>query len=151
MDIDHDAPVQATRSVAIAATPHLVWGLLADIASWASWNSDVREVSVPDGVRPGATFTWRSGPGRITSTFAAVEPERELSWTGRSLGITAVHVYRLQPESEGTTVLIEESWTGLPTLLLRRKCQAMLENALETGLARLKTAVENARGLGHVS
>jgi len=38
--------------------------------------------TVPDGVRPGTTFTWRSDPGRITSTFAAVDPEREPSWTG---------------------------------------------------------------------
>jgi hypothetical protein len=143
MDIDPDAPVQATRSVTIAAAPSLVWAVLADIQSWTSWNSDVRDVSVPNGVHPGATFTWRSGPGRITSTFAVVEPERELSWTGRTLGIHAVHVYRLEPWRDGTTVVLEESWTGLPTRLLRRKCQAMLDDALDSGLTRLKSAVEN--------
>lgn len=74
MDIDPDAPVQATRTVHIAAAPSVVWALLADIPSWPSWNSDIRDVSVPRGVRPGATFTWRSGPGRITSIFGAVEP-----------------------------------------------------------------------------
>jgi hypothetical protein len=143
MDIEPDAPVQATRSVAIGAAPSLVWAVLADIRSWPTWNTDVRDVSVPDGVRPGATFTWRSGPGRITSTFAVVEPERELSWTGRTLGIHAVHVYRLEPWPDSTTVVLEESWTGLPTRLLRRTCQAMLDDALDSGLTRLKSAVEN--------
>ncbi len=143
MDIDPDAPVQATRTVDIAAAPSVVWAGLADLPSWPSWNSDIRDVSVPHGVRPGATFTWRSGPGRITSTFAAVDPERELSWTGRTLGIHAVHVYRLQPWLDNTTVILEESWTGLPTRLLRRRCQAVLDDALDSGLARLKRAVEN--------
>lgn len=143
MDIDTTAPVQAVRTVEVRAAPAEVWRLLAGIPQWAEWNTDVRDISVPDGVRPGATFTWRSGPGRITSTFAAVDPERELSWTGRSLGIHAVHVYRLEPTAQGTTVVLEESWTGLPTRLLRRRCQAMLDAALETGLARLKTAAED--------
>ncbi|SFU07469.1 Polyketide cyclase / dehydrase and lipid transport [Geodermatophilus amargosae] len=143
MDIDPDAPVQATRSVAIAAAPSLVWAVLADIQSWPNWNTDVRDVSVPNEVRPSATFSWRSGPGRITSTIAVVEPERELSWTGRTLGIHAVHVYRLQPWRGGTTAVLEESWTGLPTRLLRRRCQAMLNDALDSGLTRLKSAVEN--------
>ncbi len=144
MDIEPDAPVQATRSVPIAAAPSLVWAVLADIPSWPTWNTDVRDVSVPDGVRPGATFTWRSGAARISSTFAVVEPERELSWTGRTLGIHAVHVYRLEPWPDSTTtVVLEESWTGLPARLLRRKCQAMLDDALDSGLTRLKSAVEN--------
>ena len=142
MDIDTAAPVRAARSVQLRAAPTDVWRLLADIPHWSDWNTDVRDVSVPDGVRPGATFTWRSGPGRIRSTFAAVEPGRELSWTGRSLGIHAVHVYRLEPTADGTTVVLEESWTGLPARLMRRRCQAMLETALETGLARLTAAVE---------
>jgi NADPH:quinone reductase-like Zn-dependent oxidoreductase len=33
---------------------------------------------VHDIVRPGATITWRSGPGRITSTVTGAEPAREL-------------------------------------------------------------------------
>jgi hypothetical protein len=143
MDIEPDAPVQATRSVPVAAAASLVWAVLVDIPSWPNWNTDVRDVQVPNGVRPGATFTWRSGPGRITSTFAVVEPERELSWTGSTLGIHAVHVYRLEAWPDSTTVVIEESWTGLPARLLRRRCQAMLDAALDSGLARLKSAVEN--------
>ena len=143
MDIDTTAPVKAARSVGVRCAPAEVWRLLADIPHWPDWNTDVRDVTTPDGVRPGATFTWRSGPGRITSTLATVEPERELSWTGRSLGIHAVHVYRLVPTTEGTTVVLEESWTGLPARLMRRRCQSMLDSALETGLARLKIAAES--------
>ena len=142
MDIDANAPVKSVRTIGVHAAPSEVWRLLADIPHWADWNTDVRNVSAPDGIRPGATFTWRSGPGRIRSTLAAVEPERELSWTGRSLGIRAVHVYRLQPEGAGTTVVLEESWTGLPARLMRRRCQVMLDSALESGLARLKAAAE---------
>jgi hypothetical protein len=33
MDIEPDAPVQATRSFAIAAAPSLMWAVLADIPS----------------------------------------------------------------------------------------------------------------------
>jgi hypothetical protein len=142
VDIDRNAPVQAVRSVDLAASPHAVWQVLVDLDRWPEWNQDIRSVAAPDGVCEGATFRWRSGPGTITSTFAVVDPDRELSWTGRSMSIRAVHVYRLEPTAAGTRVVLEESWSGLPARLLRRRSQATLETAIETGLARLSAEID---------
>lgn len=40
------------------------------------------------------------------------DPPQVLAWTGKTLGITAVHVYRLEPRDGGTNVVTAESWRG---------------------------------------
>jgi len=62
-------------------------------------------------------------PGTITSTFQAVDQPTELARTGRTMGIPAIHVYRLRPSEQRpgrTIVSTEESWGGLLARLLRR-------------------------------
>jgi hypothetical protein len=142
---DHEAPVYGTGEVEVAADPETVWSVLADIQGWPSWNPDVSTVTVRGPVQPGTTFSWKSGPGTITSTFQLVDRPTELSWTGKTLGIPAIHVYRLRPSDPRpghTVVWTEESWSGLLARLLRRRFTTTLKTAIDTGLARLKAEAE---------
>jgi hypothetical protein len=96
-------------------------------------------------MRPGTTFRWKSGPGTITSTFQVVDEPTELTWTGKTLGIPAIHVYRLRPSERHpghTVVSTEESWAGLLARLLRKRFTTTLKTAIDTGLARLKAEAE---------
>ncbi len=43
MDIDQTAPIIASGSVDVSASPGEVWALLADITHWPAWNPDVAE------------------------------------------------------------------------------------------------------------
>ena len=144
MEADRNAPVYGTGEIEVAADPETVWAVLADIQGWPTWNSDIAEASLRGPVRPGTSFSWRSGPGTITSTFQVVEQPTELTWTGKTLGIPAIHVYRLRPsEHPGHTILsTEESWSGLLARLLRRRFTTTLKNAIDTGLGRLKAEAE---------
>jgi hypothetical protein len=86
-------------------------------------------------VQPGTTFSWKSGPGTITSTFQLVDRPTELAWTGKTLGIPAIHVYRLRPSDQRlghTVVWTEESWSGLLARLLRRRFTTTLKTAIDT-------------------
>jgi hypothetical protein len=42
-------------------------------------------------VARGSTFRWKAGPGTITSRIERVEPPRLIAWTGKTLGIHAIH------------------------------------------------------------
>ena len=84
------------------------------------------------------------GPGTIVSTLQNVDPPREIAWTGRTMGISAEHVYRLEPRGNGTHVVSEESWAGLPVRLLRARMAKTLQTSLEEGLAHLKAAAERS-------
>ncbi len=145
MQANEHAPVFATGEVEVAADPETVWEVMADIGRWPSWNPDIKATTLHGPVRPGTTFSWKSGPGTIKSTFQVVERPTELSWTGKTMGIPAIHVYRLRPSHQQpghTVVRTEESWSGLLSRLLRRPFTKTLQTAIDTGLARLKVEAE---------
>jgi uncharacterized protein YndB with AHSA1/START domain len=142
VDVDREAPVVARAEEQVAAPPESVWELVTGVDRWPEWNFDVKSASLDGGLAPGSTFRWKAGPGTIVSTLRTVEPPREVSWTGKTMGIAAVHVYRLEPADGGTHIVSEESWAGLPVRLLRRRMAKTLQTGLDQGLAHLKTAAE---------
>jgi hypothetical protein len=90
----------------------------------------------------GTEFRWKAGPGTITSTITHVEPPQLIAWTGVTLGIKAVHLYRLELRDGDTFVRTEESYDGLVAGLFRRPLQKTVDRVLADGLRYLKAEVE---------
>jgi hypothetical protein len=142
MRINSEAPALTRQSVEVAASPEAIWAVLTDISRWPEWNSDVTSTSIDGPIGAGTTFRWKAGPGTITSTLQLVEPMKGLAWTGRTMGIRAVHTYELAASGDTTTVTSEESWDGLMVRLMRRQMQKTLDAAIASTLAQLKDAAE---------
>jgi uncharacterized protein YndB with AHSA1/START domain len=142
MPIDERAPVVEASEILIAAPPETVWDVLAAIESWPAWNPDVKWASVEGEIAAGTRFRWKTGPGMVTSTLQRVERPRLIVWTGRTFGIDAVHVWRLEPRDGGTLVRTEESFGGVLARLFRRPLRKTLTRALESGLRHLKAEAE---------
>jgi uncharacterized protein YndB with AHSA1/START domain len=140
--VNESAPAVASAQVEVDAGPETVWEVLTSIDDWPSWNPNVRSASLEEGLTEGSRFRWRAGPGTITSTLQRIERPRLIGWTGRTFGIKAVHVHRLEPRGEGTVVSSEESWEGLPVRIFRRRMQRSLDEALGPGLDHLKAEAE---------
>jgi hypothetical protein len=107
MDADRSAPVYASSRAEIAAAPETVWEVVSAIDEWPRWNPDIKDASLGGELAPGSMFRWRSGPGTIRSTLPVVDPPREISWTGVSLGIKAIDVWRIEP-SDGRSAASAE-------------------------------------------
>jgi uncharacterized protein YndB with AHSA1/START domain len=137
MEIERDAPVQAQADMYIGAPPAEVWQVLSDVGRWPEWNPDVRDVSINGPVAAGSVFTWRVGRASITSTIREVREAQEIGWTGRTTGITAAHVWRLEAHAAGTHVTTAESWTGLMPRLLPGRFTRSLQRSLDKGLGYL--------------
>jgi hypothetical protein len=116
--------------------------VLADLESWPEWNVDVVSVTLMGPVAPGTVFRWKAGSARLVSTLREVERPDRLSWTGRTMGIDAIHDWRFERSAAGTTVRMQESFSGPVARLLRRKLQRDLDRTTEKGLAALKAAAE---------
>jgi hypothetical protein len=132
---DRNAPVYGASEIEVVADPETVWGVVADISG----------VTVRGPVRPGTTSSWQSGPGTITPTFQVVDQPTELPWTGRTMGLPAIHVYRLPPSEQPpghTIVSTEESRGGLLARLLHKRFTTTLKTAIATGLTRLTAEAE---------
>jgi uncharacterized protein YndB with AHSA1/START domain len=113
MDINRNAPATADGELRIDADPQTVFEVISAIDQWPSWNPDVRSVTVEGPVQPGTVFRWKAGPSSLISTLQVVDPPGEIAWTGTTMGIRAVHVFRFQASDGGTLARSEESWEGL--------------------------------------
>ena len=145
MEVNSAAPAIATGDIEIQAKPETVWDVLADIDNWPSWNPDVKEAKLTGGLKVGSSFRWKAGPGTITSSLEQVDRPREIGWSGRTMGIIAVHVYRLEPRAEGTRVHTEESFDGLIARLLKAPTRRTLQKGINGGLASLKAEAERRK------
>lgn len=142
--IDPKAPVSATGSIDIDAPPEVVWNLLTDIVNWPRWNPDVTEARLSGDLAPGSEFVWKAGPGTIRSTLLEVEPPESIAWSGRTMGIEAVHIWSIEPNGSGSTLSTSESWRGLLPRLLKGAMGRTLDKAIQAGLQAAKVAVEAA-------
>lgn len=137
-----DSPVVSATSVEIHAQIDRVWEILTAVERWPAWNPDVKSVSVDAPIAKGTTFRWKAGPGTITSLVEHFDPPHMVSWSGRTMRIRAIHVWRLETQNGQTHVRTEESYDGLVARLLRRSLQKTLDKALEDGARYLKAEAE---------
>jgi hypothetical protein len=142
MEINRDAPAVASSEIHLAASPEVAWDVIADFERWPEWNPEVRSLSIDGPVAPGTRFKWRSGPLRITSHLEVVKRPWTIGWTGKALGIGAVHIWRFEPREGGTHVHTEESWEGPLPRLLRGRMQKALQDSFDNAMPHLKAEAE---------
>jgi hypothetical protein len=142
MMINENAPVVAKAEIEVVADPEIIWEVLTDISHWPSWNPEVKWASLDGELAVGTEFRWKAGPGTIRSTIQRIEHLRFLAWTGKTLGINAIHVWQLDSLEGKTIVRTEESWEGLIVRIFRRSLQKMLEKTTDDGLRHLKAEAE---------
>ena len=139
--INEQTPVHVHLQIEIAARPEKIWMLLTDAPGWPKWNSDVTKVVCQKVLSQGEQFDWTTGGSTIHSKVVLFEPQRRLAWTGQVYTIKAVHVWNLQPEPNGRTVVgISESMDG--PLIASIYPSSKLTEADTAWLSSLKKAAE---------
>ena len=140
--INTQAPVISSKEIEIEAPPEQVWEVLTGFNDWPSWNPEVKSLAMQGPVSEGTEFRWKAGPGTIRSTIQEVQAPRRIAWTGRTMGIRAIHTWDLEPREGRTFVRTAESYEGAVVRLARAPLQRILDKSLAEGLGHLKTAVE---------
>ncbi len=142
MEADRGAPVYEAAEAVVSAPPEVVWDTLTDLSSWPRWMPGVQSVRVDGPLAVGTTFEWKAGPGTIKSKILEAERPRSVGWEGHTLGITALHAWRMEAQGGGTHVFTEESWAGLlPRVLGKLMCKTV-RKALDDWLPALKAEAE---------
>lgn len=142
MTVNTAAPVRGWGDLKVDADAATVWSVMSEIADWPSWSKDISAARLLGPLAPGSKFEWQAGPGKIRSTLLAVEPGHKLAWTGTTMGVRAIHVWRIERRGDQTYVVTEESWEGLLASLLRRSMRRRLQAAIDEGLPYLKAEAE---------
>ena len=145
IEVNRKAPAVEAADIFIEATRETVWNILSDLGSWPSWNPGVTKIGLNGPVAVGTSFAWVGGKSKIVSRLEEVDPPQRIAWSGKTLGIRAIHVWELSDRDGGTQVHTEESFEGLIARLFCGIARKMLAKALTQGISSLKAAAE--RGL----
>lgn len=144
MEIDRSAPATAEGEIDIPAPPQVVWDVMSDIESWPSWNPDIKVARLEGPLAPGTVFRWKATTS-LVSRLEVVDPPHEIAWTGTTMGIRAVHVYRFEADDGGTLARSWESWDGLIPNMLKGYSRRTLREGIGKSLRLLKQEVERRR------
>lgn len=145
MQIDYNAPLHAEKNVHISAPLEMVWLELTNIDQWPEWQPDVTASRVAGGLAAGSMFYWKAKGLDITSRIQVLEPMQRIGWTGKSLGMRAIHLWTFEKREDGTHVKTEESLSGWFPRLLKLFDPRFLEKLLQNSLQVLKTHVEGLK------
>jgi uncharacterized protein YndB with AHSA1/START domain len=140
--INHQAPVQCSKTILIKAQPEKVWKILTDINHWADWQTDISQPQLKRELAPSATFVWKTGGAKITSTLHTVEPFSKFGWTGKTFGLYAIHNWSITEIDGQTQVAVEESMEGFLAGLLKKSFNKNLEKGMVHWLELLKKTSE---------
>lgn len=142
MRINETAPVIASGKIEVAADANTIWEMMTSIDRWPEWNADVASATLHGSFAPGSKFIWRTGGLTITSTISQVDGPRILAWTGRTMGIKAIHIWLIVEMDKKALVKTEESWEGVLPRMLPNLMQKMLKRSIDSGLLHLKAEAE---------
>jgi len=147
VSINKEAPVLARAEIEIEADQETVWNILVDVEAWPNWNPDVKLCLAHGELEAGTQFQWKAGLGNMTSVLQNVEPPHLLAWTGKMMGLNAIHVCEIDFKDGKTIVKTEESWEGLVSSEMHDRMQENLEMLLQSCLKHLKAEVKRLSSL----
>ena len=136
------APVTFMRSIEINASPEKVWDVLTGINEWSNWQTDIKKAFIKGSLTIGATFDWVSGGAKIHSTIHTVQPFEAIGWTGKGIGIFAIHNWMMQERDGVVTVHVHESMEGFLPNILKGYLNKSLERSVGRWMEFLKEECE---------
>ena len=142
---------EISTTIEIAASPENVWAVLTDLASYPKWHPVYQAVTGQ--LAAGSTLTITSthpASGRSMTAkvkVLAAEPDTELRWVSRLLGLTiSERIFRLSPAAGGTSLMQAATYRGLG----RDRGRAMIKtiSRIEGGFEAINRAIkQRAEGL----
>ncbi len=138
------APVSAHAQIDIVADEREVWTVIADIASWPTWNPAVREAVFEAELEAGARFRFSTVFGSMKCRLTEVDVPHTLSWQGRLMAMRQRQTWRIEPrqEGEGTHVTTDATMTGLGARLFTVRLNGRLQGELDALVHLLKLEAE---------
>lgn len=142
--INPNAPVKSLQEISIDAPVSIVWDLLTRITEWPDWQKSVHSARLHAELSEGTSFTWKASNLTFNSKIHTISPLSRFGWTGVTVGVSAIHNWRIETLNGKTVVVVEESLEGLLPKFFPKFFQRNLETGIQTSLKELKTAAEKA-------
>ncbi len=136
------APVSAHAEVDIAASAREVWSVIADVASWPTWNPAVRQAVFDGQLDAGARFRYSTPFGSMSCRISRVDAPTVFAFTGRLLTMRQRHAWQIDPAPEGVRVVADATMSGLSARLFDARLRQRLQGELDALVQLLKLEAE---------
>ena len=133
----------ATRvisSVVVPLSPEETWARFLRLENWPRWFPTLTAIECS---RPAlavdAELTLHlsmGGRGAKVTCFVKHLDARRVRWVGRSFGVTGDHSFHVEPHAGGTRFTSDETFTGLPLLLVPKRYLDALKVEADAGMQR---------------
>lgn len=134
--LDDLAPIRGNATIEVQAPAGVVFSTLTDLIRWPEFIPGITHVRSSAPFAVGTRFRWRNAGFPITSTIQRLQPDTELTWTGHSLWLTAVHRNTIEQLPDGRCRLTSsESMAGFAV------ARMMSSHALNRQLAEFVAAI----------
>jgi uncharacterized membrane protein len=144
MDINEDAVLKTSKEIEIQAPVDKVWKIQTGINAWPNWQPEIADAKMAGDLEPGASFAWKSGGFKLTSTIGKISENNFIGWSGKGFGASAIHTWEFgQLENGNTLVRTKESMDGWLVRLLKGIMDKKLNESLDIWLDALKKASES--------
>ena len=130
-------------SILINAEVTRVWEILTNVNQWPTWQNEILKAELNSNLQVGSTFIWETGGVKIKSTLHTVHPNKQFGWTGKTIGVFAIHNWTFSEENGMTKVFVEESMEGFLARLFKKSFQKNLEKGMQVWLDLLKKECES--------
>lgn len=140
--VNENAPVKSQKEIFIDADIETVWKVLTQIENWSVWQSDIQQSVLHDTFGKEARFTWKSGGVKIRSKIHTLQPYLSLGWSGKTMGILAIHNWHISNQNGKVKVQVSESMEGLMARILKKSLHSTLKEGMQTWLVLLKKECE---------
>jgi len=137
------ALINVELSSEIHAPAEKVWDILVDIESWPEWQGTTYMNPItPLPLRQGSVFETKLSGMKGTITVTKADRPKKLVWSGRSLGVKAVHEWEFQEHEGKTTAVSREHVSGWPAVPLYFMLRSSVPKLHANWLAALKARAE---------
>lgn len=140
--INSEAPVKCSKSILINSKIEKVWTILTEIDNWSYWQKDISFSKLNGPLQINSTFTWKMGGTKIHSTLHTIDPLKAIGWTGKTMGLYAIHNWIISEIDDNIKVEVEESMEGFLASYLKFMFNPNLEKGMIKWLEFLKNQCE---------
>ena len=145
MNINKNAPLVSKKEIVINAPISITWDIQTDIDNWPKWQKDISSAKLIGELKKGTSFKWKAMGMSITSELQEVEKNKIIGWSGKSIGMNAIHFWYFEKQGNKTKVITEESLSGwLPSIIKILKPK-FLDESLSKAINTLKVHAEETK------
>ena len=136
--------IKAEYRADVVSTAERLWDILADVKAWPEWQGT--SYVDPPTARPqeGSTFAAELGGHTWNVTVTEADRPRRLVWSGRQMGLKAVHEWEFAEAGGRTQALSRDTISGWPLLVARAAVGKKVSEHDQKWLASLKVKAESS-------